>query len=499
MSSIDPRTPVLVGAGQLTHRPDDGPVPSTPQLLEHAARAALADTGADTLAGQVDSVAIVDLFSWTVTDPGAALAQALGLQPRETVVSARGGNGPTALLGDLSARILAGELAVALIAGGEAMTPFMQAVKSGQDTGWPTQPEGTPAPRLVGADREPGHPAELAAGLIAPAFWYPLLEQALRRSLGRPREEHQARLGRLWARFAAVAAENPFAWMRSAPDAEAIAQASPSNRQVSAPYTKLMNANIQVDQAAALVLCSAQAATAAGIPEDRWVFVTATAGAHDHWFPGERDDLSRSPAIAAVGTAALGHAGLSVDEINHLDLYSCFPVAVQVAGRELGIDLDAPGRAPTVTGGLTFAGGPANAYVLHSLATLVGRLRGRTGEHGLATAVGWYMTKHGAAVLSSDPPARPFAALDVQAEVDGLPRRSLTTAPIADAPVEAYTAIHDHTGAATMAIVSVLDPDGARGLAKTHDPAVITAFLEAGDPLERRVSLDGEAGFTVTA
>jgi acetyl-CoA C-acetyltransferase len=502
MSSIDPRTPVLVGAGQLTHRPDDGPAPSTPELLELAARAALADAAqagdtAGSLAQRVESLAIVDLFSWSVPDPGAVVAQALGIQPRETVVSARGGNGPIALLGDLSTRILAGELDVALIAGGEAVTPFMKAIKSGGQTGWPDQPEGTPPARMVGVDREPGHPAEVAAGLIAPAFWYPLFEQALRRSLGRTRDEHQSRLGRLWARFAAVAADNPYAWTRSAPDAEFIATPSPANRQVSAPYTKLMNANIQVDQAAALVLCSAQAAREAGIPEDRWVFVTSTAGAHDHWFCGEREDLSRSPAIDAVGTAVLEHAGLTAGDITELDLYSCFPVAVQVAGRELGIDLEDPERAPTVTGGLTFAGGPANAYVVHSLATLVGRLRGQEGRHGLATAVGWYMTKHGAAILSSDPPARPFAAFDVQAQVDALPRRALSTEPIVDAPVEAYTAIHDHTGEATMAVVSVLDADGNRGLAKSHDPAVISAFLDAGDPLERRVSLDGEAGFTV--
>jgi acetyl-CoA C-acetyltransferase len=499
MSSIDPRTPVLVGAGQLTHRPEDGPVPSTPELLTLAARAALSDVGPHgmELARRADAVAVVDLFSWTVPDPAAALAESLGIDGAQTILSARGGNGPIALLGDLCTEIQAGRLDVVIIAGGEAMTPFMQAVKAGGETGWPTQPDGTTPTRIVGEDKDPGHPAEIAAGLIAPVFWYPLFEQALRRSLGRTREEHQTRLGRLWSRFADVAAGNPYAWTRSAPDAEAIAHPSASNRQVSAPYTKLMNANIQVDQAAALVLCSAGAARAAGIPEDRWVYVTSTAGAQDHWFCGERDDLSRSPAIAAAGAAALAHAGLTADDVGHLDLYSCFPVAVQVSARELGIDLEDPERPPTVTGGLTFAGGPANAYVVHSLATLVERLRGRRGEHALATAVGWYLTKHGAAVLSSDPPARPFADQDVQDQVDALPRRSLTTAPVADAPVEAYTAIHDHTGAATMAIVSVLDPAGDRALAKTHDPEVIAAFLDAGDPLERRVDLDGEAGFTV--
>jgi acetyl-CoA C-acetyltransferase len=374
----------------------------------------------------------------------------------------------------------------------------MKAVKSGTDTGWPTQPEDTAPSRLVGMDRDASHPAELAADLIAPIFYYPLFEQALRADAGRTPEAHQDHLGRLWARFADVAADNPRAWTREAPDAATIAHPSAANRQVSAPYTKLMNANIQVDQAAALVLCSVQAARDAGVPEEDWVFVTSTAGAHDHWFVGERDRLDRSPAIAAAGRAALDHAGLGIDDIAHLDLYSCFPSAVQVAARELGVDLEDPSRAPTVTGGLTFGGGPANAYVMHSLATLVERLRGRRGEHGLATAVGWYLTKHGTAILSSDPPVRPFAALDVQAEVDALPRREITTEPIAGAAVESYTAMYGHTGEPTMAIVAVRDDAGRRGLARSHDPATVSAFL-TGDPLERRVDLDGAAGFTVAA
>ncbi|UTI67011.1 hypothetical protein NBH00_12570 [Paraconexibacter antarcticus] len=499
MSSLDPRTPVLVGAGQLSVRTEAGDVPSTLDLLAGAVRAALADAGdaGPALAARADAVAVVDLFSWPVPDPAAAVAATLGLTPRETVLSARGGNGPVALLGALAADVLAGDLDVAIITGGEAMTPFMQAVKTGTETGWPTQPKGTAPTRIVGQDRDASHAVETAADLLAPIFYYPLFEQALRREAGRTPEAHQEHLGRLWARFAAVAADNPFAWTRDAPDADAIAHPSPANRQVSAPYTKLMNANIQVDQAAALVLCSVQAARDAGVPEEHWVYVTATAGAHDHWFVGERDRLDRSPAIAAVGAAALGHAGLEIGDIDHLDLYSCFPSAVQVAARELGVDLEDPARAPTVTGGLTFAGGPANAYVVHSLATLVGRLRGRTGEHGLATAVGWYLTKHGAAILSSDPPARPFAAVDVQQEVDALPRRELTAAPIGGAAVETYTAMYGHGGEPTMAIVSVLDADGRRGLASTHDPATVEAFLLAGDPLERTVDLDGASGFTV--
>src|SRR5207244_683430 len=137
---------------------------------------------------------------------------------------------------------------------------------------------------------------------------------------------------------------------------------------VTDPYRKLLNAQIQVDQAAALVMCSVAAAEAAGIPRERWVFVHSGADAHDHWHVSEREQLGASPALRAAGRAALEGAEVAIDDVAHLDLYSCFPSAVQIAGLELGIDVFDGARVPTVTGGLTFAGGPGNGYVTHAIA-----------------------------------------------------------------------------------------------------------------------------------
>ncbi len=492
--SLDPRTPVLVGAGQVTHR--DGEPPSPLELMVRAARAAADDTGSAELLGRVQSVAVVDLFSWPVPDPGAALAAELGIQPQETVVSARGGNGPIALLGDLAARIAAGQLDVALLAGGEAGTAFQAAMREGRDPGWTTQPDGIASTRIVGTDRDPGDPAETEAGLIAPIFWYPLFEHAVRGAAGRTREEHQGHLGELWLRFADVARDNPHAWTRDPPrTASEIAEPSRGNRRVSDPYTKAMNANITVDQGAALLLCSVEAARAAGIAPERWVFVEATAGAHDHWLCGERDAFHRSPAIAACGQAVLAHAGAAIDDVALLDLYSCFPSAVQIAAAELGVDPLDPARLPTVTGGLAFAGGPANAYVMRSLATLVDRVREDPDARALATAVGWYLTKHGTALLGGRPPARLFAHHDEQATVDAQPRRTIIPADErAAGRVEAHTAIYDRDGTATMGIVSLVTADGRRAFGRTHDAATIAALQEE-EPLGREVRTDGTATF----
>src|SRR5262249_13703067 len=129
-----------------------------------------------------------------------------------------------------------------------------------------------------------------------------------------------------------------------------------------------------------------------------------------------------SPAIGATTRAALQHAGAALDDITHIDLYSCFPAAVQIAQRALGLAAD-DARPGTVTGGLGFAGGPVNNYPTHAIPATVRRCRAEPESLGLTTALGWYLTKHAAAVWSTRPPAEPFRCEHVQDEVDALPRR----------------------------------------------------------------------------
>jgi acetyl-CoA C-acetyltransferase len=457
------RTPVIVGAAQRTYRSDP---PSPLDQMEEVARAA-----AGPLLAKVASVGVVESFSWPVANPAGPLAGRLKIEPRETVRTARGGNGPVALLADYADRIARGELDVALVAGGEAMTPYMQAVRAGEPAAWlettPGDDGGAPT-RVVGVDRDASHDAEKAAGLIAPIFYYPLIEHAHRAAAGRTTEEHVQWIASWWSRFSAVAASHEHAWSREELTPRQVATPGPGNRLVSSPYTKVMNANIQVDQAAALVVCSAEAATAAGIPTDEWVFVHGAAGGEDHWFVGERRELHRSPVLQAIGAA------LDAGQADHVDLYSCFPSAVQTAALEFGIDLDE--RTPTVTGGLAFFGGPANNYATHSVATLVDRLREEPGR-AVATAVGWYLTKHHAVALGSDPAT--FVGRSY--EPRGQPLR---IAHRAAGPVESFTALYDREGTPTLGIVAVRE-DGRRAFGRTEDPAR-TAALEIGEPARVR-------------
>ena len=285
------------------------------------------------------------------------------------------------------------------------------------------------------------------------------------------------RVSELWERYSRVAAANPYAWSPEARTAEEIRTVSADNRMIGFPYPKLMNANIQTDQAAALIMCSVEAARAAGVPEDKWVFIHSGADSHDHWFVSERDDLATSPAIRANGRAVFDLAGIGADDLAHIDLYSCFPSAVQVAAAELGIALDDPYRVPTVTGGLGFAGGPGNNYVTHSIAAMVDRLRADPGAFGLCTAIGWYITKNAAAIYSTAPPsAGTFRYADTQPAVDATPRREHVADHDGPATIETYTVMHERDGSPSLGIVACLTPDGRRTWANTNEPGLMKAM-----------------------
>ena len=326
-------------------------------LIAEALRRAGEDSGTgERLLRGADSVRCVPVICWHYRDAAALVAEDLRAQPRETAQSAAiGGDGPQLLLNDTARAIAAGHLDIALLGGGEAVASVRAAELAGRTPSWRQQHERVSPTRTLGEDRPPVNQAETAAGLAPPVFMYALIESAVRAVSGSTPEAHLARIAGLWSRFSEVAAENPYAWIRRAYTSAQIAAPTPENRLVSTPYTKLLTANIQVNMASGLILTSAGAAQQAGVPRDRWVFIHAGAQARDTWHVSERETLTASPAIRASAKAATRHAGVTVDEIAYLDLYSCFPAAVQVAARELGVSLEDRARPLTLTDALTAA------------------------------------------------------------------------------------------------------------------------------------------------
>jgi acetyl-CoA C-acetyltransferase len=489
---LDPRQPVLAGLGEVVRRPGEGDGAEPAALMAEAVRAAAADSGAGAaLLRRAGVVAATPSAAWPDGDPGRRVAELLGLDGVRTMRSSmQGGDGPQVLAGVLARRIADGALDAAIVCGGEALHTLAGALRSGEPTGWPEPDGARAAGEVAGVDRPAGTDAEAEVGLIAPIMAYPLIENALRAAAGRSPAEHLRRIAGLWARFSEVAARQPAAWTPEAHDAASLATPSPANRQVTLPYTKLLNANIQVDQAAALLLCSAEVADGLGVPRDRWVLPLAAARATDEWHLSERRALHRSPAIAACGAAALAHAAIGPDQLGPVDLYSCFPAAVQLAADALGLPLE---RELTCTGGLTFFGGPGNAYALHGIAAVARRLReAPAGTVGLSTALGWYATKHALGLYGNAPPARPFALHDADPEPE--PPRAVLPPADTVAVAETCTLVFDRDGTPSYGILFALDDDGRRALGRTSDPDVMAAM--AGDAfLGSRVRLRPDRSF----
>lgn len=481
---LDPRTPIIVGVAQHVQRELAG-AQQPGALMVAAVRAAADDAGAAALVDRLDVVAVVESLSWRrCRNPGATLGGLLGAAPRHTLTTTSGGNSPQLLVNHLASAISTGQCDVAVIAGAETVHSRRRARREGLVIEEIAGRDDLPDDEVVGDPRDPQHPAEVAAGLSVPLDYYPLFEQAVRTSARRTPQEHEQHLAALWSRFSAVAAQNPYAWDRAPHSAAELRSDAGGNRMVALPYRKRMTSNIDVDQAAALLLCSVASAELLGVAKDKWVFVHAGADANDHWFVSERQSLDRSPAIRIAGAAALGAAGCSIDDIALVDLYSCFPSAVQIAACELGLSLE---RELTLTGGLSFAGGPANSYVTHSIATMVDRLRADPGSLGLCSALGWFATKHSFGVYGTDPPSGGFRHVTPQADVDQLPTRSVAADHVGPITVETATVHYDRDGYAVRGVTTGITADEARCWATTADAELLYQLAET-DPIGGQAS-----------
>lgn len=482
---LDPRRPVIVGVAQIKQRPED-PTDAVEavQLMIDAVTGAADDAGAPGLLAKLDHIGVVD-GAWKYTDPARLIADRVGADQAKTSLSAGGGNTPQSYVNHLASRIQAGEIDTAVIAGAEIIWSRRRQRRAGIKAPTTIQ-EGVEPDERFGNDVPMSTEFEIARGMNAPINYYPLFESAIRAANGETIDEHRDRLSGLWEGFNQVAVQNDYAWFREPMTAAEIRNPSPTNRMVGFPYTKAMNSNWDLDQSAAILLCSVAAAEAAGVPRDRWVFPLAGTDAHDTYSVSARRDLHSSPAITEAGRALFEMTGTGPDDIAHVDVYSCFPSAVQVGATSLGFGLD---RQLTVTGGLTFAGGPLNNYVSHSIATMVNTLRAEPGVKGVVTANGGYLTKHAIGMYSTEPPAYDYAAADVQAAVDAVPTTPVNEAYVGEVTVEAYTVMHSADGP-EEGLCAVRTPAGERTWGKVTDGDSLAQMLEA-ESIGRAGALDG--------
>ena len=499
-------TPILIGAGLTVQKEKDiDKVKSPLGLLSEAAEHALADAGAQ--AGAIDTVAGIRF----VTDSpegrnlpfgkykniGLSVANQLGIKPSQALMAATGGNSPQMMINTLAERIANGDVGTALLVGGEGLGSIMRAVGQAADLsqtpGW--NDDADDIREDIGVEKDGCSPVERRHGLYFPVNYYPIFENALRHHLGRDMPTHMQKLGELMQPFTEVAAQNPYSWFPVARSSEEIATVDEANRLVGYPYPKYMNSVIRVDQAAAVVLTSVGKAREMGIDESKWVYLHGCAEANDIWNPIERPALYRSHAMKGMAELALDMAGWSVDEIDYLDLYSCFPVAVEVACREMGIDENDP-RPFTVTGGLPYFGGAGNAYTLLSVATMAHKLRANPGSKGFCNGNGWFLTKHSLGLYSTTPfkgEWRREAPSVLQGKIDAMDKRVIEEAPNGAGVIESYTVAHVAGRPPEGILIGTMSENGNRFCAHmSHEDGHVERLMQQ-DGIGMRGTLSSDA------
>ncbi len=470
---MDPNTPVLVGVAAVQQKEADYTKALEPiALMEKALRLAAEDAGAPGLLARADEI-LFPKGIWSYADPGRLLADALGAPTAHTVLAEIGVSQQT-LLTRACQRIASGEAQVIMVTGAEAKYRSLCAGKAGAHLEEAMDVKPTADTVLLPED-ELWSPVESAAGLGMPVGYYAIMDSALRHAQGLTPDQHRDQMATMYERFSEIAAANPDAWSDEPMDADHIREASPRNRMLAFPYTKLHNSQWNVDQGAGLIFCSAAMAEELGIPRERWVFPRVFAESNYMSVVAARGDLGACPGFRHAGKAAMERAGVRFEDIHLRELYSCFPYAVRAQLQEFG----AIGEGElSVTGGMTFGGGPLNNFVYQATAKMAQVLREQPGEVGLVTTVSGMLTKQGVALWSTEPNPGGWAFEDVTEAVrETFDLREVVADYSGNAVVAGYTVLYQ--GDTPWRAVAVFDlPGGERTVAFSEQPEAVQQMLD---------------------
>jgi acetyl-CoA C-acetyltransferase len=457
------------------------------ELMALALEAAGVDAGPAGILDRVDRIAVPQ-GSWHYPDPGRLVADRVGASGARTHLFELG-IPQQSLINDALAAVVSGRSLVAAVVGGEAKRWVRDLERSGREAVESAQPGVQPD--VVHQRQGPlMEPVEVAHRLWEPVQQYAMIENALRAFEGRTIAQHRSEVATLWARFNRVARTNPEAAFPEPMEAGAIESASPSNRPLAFPYNKWHSTQWTVNQAAALLFCSIETADRLGVPLDRRVVPLVGLESSHAVSLLRRSAPHAWPAMEVLGVAASERIGRPVAEVETVELYSCFPAAVRVQQRALGLQ---PDSTPTVTGGMAFAGGPFNNFVLQSMRPVIDAVRADPSSLGMVTTVSGLLTKPGIGVWSGSPDDRPLLlgdlAVEAESATDVFDVVETLDGYAGKATVVTYTVTFE--GMDPVRTVALCDTtDGRRCIALTED-ADLAAEATGTDLIGRRVRLAG--------
>ena len=464
---VDQIKPCIIGVAQKTWRPTKGYAPHPLVQAAEIAKIAAADCTNESVLSFINELDLVLPLSWKYDDPCSQLAAALSLPDGERKLSGLSGTSPQRFINDAAESIIQGRKRAILVCGAEAFATRKLAKKQQLELGWPA-----PTRRNAPAFEDPLIPTEITHEVFQAYATFAMLDSARRAHLGIGLEEYRKNEAEMMAKLSTVAAENTAAWFARAYGSDDLFNLDTSNRMIAYPFSRNTMAFMDVDMASAVIVASEDLADELGVPKEKRVYLHGWDYQKEPPYIAQRKDLWRCPSMENAGHNAMAMAGVTINDIQHLDLYSCFPSALNFCKDALEIS-DTDGRSLTVTGGLPYFGGPGNNYTAHSITAMVQKLRQNDGQFGLTSGIGMHMTNHVFTIFSTNKPDRlviPKASSGeqqvcvIEERVDG------------PAIIMAYTVLHEKSGNCALAICELAN--GHRCYAKCFNEAVLKSMEE---------------------
>jgi len=488
-------TPVIIGAAQFKNSKEASERLAPLKLMEKASQLALKDTGTADIKDFIDAVYVSHMFSWSYRDAPGDLINLLGITPKQKYYMVWGGQIPQRMLNRSAISIAKQEIRASLMTGAEAFYSFNLAKYGDTSLNWPKR-------------RNPRHIEEfeqLEANHFESRHYfgrapevYALIETSLRRSLGRSIDQHNQSMGKLLERLSKVASGNPYAWKQDHYSAEEIITPNNDNRIICHPYTKSMIAYHYVDQSAAVIMTNERIATDLGIDKKNWVYPMGGVDLRNIKYISNRPRLYDSPAIREGSRLVLKQAGLTIEDIDAFDIYSCFPCMVEIAQKEIGIPQNDP-RELTITGGLPFFGGPLHNYSMHAIVTAVQLIREKPELKIMVTANGGYNSAHSIGIYGKSPPVINWGQIDKNKIQDMIEAESLgepMEKPEGLMTIDGYTIMYNRKGEHERVLLIGLLENGRRTIAVIEIEQEKIKELEQKDlvGLKCKVSFDLKSG-----
>lgn len=484
MSNIPSNTPILVCFSSVQQKNSDlSASDEAITLMSEACQKAANSVNCPELLSQCERIYVPEGM-WAYKDPARIVADNIQAT-NATSVFAKIGITQQTLMGEACQRIQDGRESIILVTGGEAKFRQLQATIQGIEISDTVQADDVEADVVMQPDAELWLLEETTAGLGMPVSYYSVMESAYRHAKGQSIDENRDNLAEIYSHFADAANNNPHAWKQDKIAADYIRNPSDKNPMLAFPYTKLHNTSWNVNQACAMFFTSIEKARQLGIDESNWIYPHVSSENNAMLAVAQRPDIHRSIGAEKSAQAALTYTGLSAKDINIVDLYSCFPVAVEMYADAFGLT---DKNNFSCTGGMPFAGGPLNNYALQAACRVFELLHQDEHAIGLTSSVSGLITKQGFGLWSKQAPKNPFAFIDVSDEVVAEEKPlNVIGSYHGEAVITGYTVTY-HKGERQRAIAICDLPNGQRTVSSSDD-AELMATMEVNEYVGKTVTI----------